>query len=146
MDTKIVRIFNTFGPRMRLRDGRAVPNFMIQALTGKPLTVFGDGRQTRSFCYVDDLVEGIFRLLISDIHGPVNIGNPEEWTVLQMAEAIRAMAGGEQPILHEDLPEDDPKVRQPDVAMAKSLLGWEPRYPVKDGLQATMEYFRQRLA
>jgi dTDP-glucose 4,6-dehydratase len=146
VDTKIVRIFNTFGPRMRLRDGRAIPNFMIQALTGQPLTVFGDGSQTRSFCYVDDLVEGIYRLLVSDIHGPVNIGNPEEWTVLQMAEAIRDMAGGTQPIRHEDLPEDDPKVRQPDVRLAKSELDWQPRYPVREGLKATLEYFRQRLA
>ncbi len=144
VDTKIVRIFNTFGPRMRLRDGRAIPNFMIQALSGKALTVFGDGSQTRSFCYVDDLIEGIYRLLVSDIHGPVNIGNPEEWTVLQMAEAIREMAGSDQPITLQDLPEDDPKVRQPDVTLAREELGWQPDFPVRDGLRETLAYFRER--
>ena len=146
VDTKIVRIFNTFGPRMRLRDGRAIPNFMIQALSGKPLTVFGDGNQTRSFCYVDDLIDGIYRLLTSELHLPVNIGNPEEWTVLKMAEAIREMAGSNQPIVHKPLPVDDPKVRQPDVSLAKSQLGWEPRHPVREGLQATLEDFRRRFS
>ena len=146
VDTKIVRIFNTFGPRMRLEDGRAIPNFLLQALRGKPLTVYGDGMQTRSFCYVDDLVEGIVRLLDSDLHEPVNIGNPEEWTVLQMAEAIRRLVGGGTPIAHEPLPVDDPKVRQPDIGIARKHLGWSPRTPIDDGLARTLADFRRRLA
>jgi dTDP-glucose 4,6-dehydratase len=146
VDTKIVRIFNTFGPRMRLRDGRAIPNFMIQALRNEPLTVFGDGNQTRSFCYVNDLIEGIYRLLGSGLHEPVNIGNPEEWTVLQMAEAIRDLAGSSSEIVTKPLPEDDPKVRQPDISHAREKLGWEPAVPVREGLSLTLEDFRRRVS
>jgi len=145
VDTKIVRIFNTFGPRMRISDGRAIPNFIAQALAGEPITVFGDGLQTRSFCYVDDLVDGIFRLLVSDLHDPVNIGNPEEWTVLQMAETIRDLAGSSSRIVHEELPVDDPKVRQPDIELAERQLGWTPRKSIQDGLRLTLEEFRTRL-
>jgi dTDP-glucose 4,6-dehydratase len=145
LETRIARIFNTFGPRMRLHDGRAIPAFFTQALRGEPLTVFGDGRQTRSFCYVDDLIDGIFRLLQSDYGDPVNLGNPEEWTVLRMAEAIRDLAGSRAPILHRELPVDDPKVRQPDIALARRLLGWAPRSTVEQGLQRTLEDFRRRL-
>jgi dTDP-glucose 4,6-dehydratase len=144
IDTKIVRIFNTFGPRMRLDDGRAIPNFILQALKNEPMTVFGDGQQTRSFCYVDDLVDGIFRLLTSDLHNPVNIGNPEEWTVLQMAEKIKELTGCGSAIVHHDLPEDDPKVRQPDIARAMRELGWHPNTDVTDGLRQTIEDFRSR--
>ena len=132
VDTKIVRIFNTFGPRMRLEDGRAIPNFLLQALRGQPLTVYGDGMQTRSFCYVDDLVDGIVRLLHSDLHDPVNIGNPEEWTVLRMAEVIRDLMGAKTPIVYEPLPVDDPKVRQPDITIARRELGWEPKTEIYD--------------
>ncbi|HZN55041.1 MAG TPA: UDP-glucuronic acid decarboxylase family protein [Candidatus Polarisedimenticolaceae bacterium] len=145
VDTKIARIFNTFGPRMRLRDGRAIPNFMLQALRGEPITVYGDGSQTRSFCYVDDLVEGLVRLLHSDLHEPVNLGNPEEWTVLRMAGAIVALAGSRAPVVHEPLPEDDPKVRQPDIGLAKGTLGWAPRVSIEDGLARTIEDVRRRL-
>ncbi len=145
VDTRIVRIFNTFGPRMRLDDGRAIPNFIRQALANRPLTVFGDGRQTRSFCYVDDLIEGIHRLLRSDLAQPVNLGNPEEWTVLEMAEAIRELCGSDAPIEHRDLPEDDPKVRQPDIALAREKLGWAPRVPIRDGLERTIADFRRRI-
>jgi dTDP-glucose 4,6-dehydratase len=145
VDTKIVRIFNTFGPRMRLQDGRAIPNFLLQALKGQPLTLYGDGSQTRSFCYVDDLVDGIVRLLHSDLHDPVNIGNPEEWTVLRMAEAIRDLIGSTTPIVHESLPEDDPKVRQPDITIARQKLLWEPRTTIEQGLNNTLEDFRRRV-
>jgi dTDP-glucose 4,6-dehydratase len=145
VDTKIVRIFNTFGPRMRLNDGRAIPNFMTQALRGEDITVFGDGLQTRSFCYVSDLIEGIFRLLRSDLHDPVNIGNPEEWTVLQMAEAIRDLAASRTSIVHRDLPVDDPKVRQPDISRAREVLGWRPRMDINEGLELTLEDFRRRI-
>jgi dTDP-glucose 4,6-dehydratase len=145
VDTKIVRIFNTFGPRMRLEDGRAIPNFLLQALRGRPLTVFGDGQQTRSFCFVDDLVDGIVRVLGSELHEPVNLGNPEEWTVLRMAEAIRALTGAALPIVFEALPVDDPKVRQPDIALARGRLGWEPRVDIEAGLAATLADFRARL-
>jgi dTDP-glucose 4,6-dehydratase len=145
VDTKIVRIFNTFGPRMRLQDGRAIPNFIVQALNRLPLTLYGDGSQTRSFCYVDDLVDGIVRLLHSDLHDPVNLGNPEEWTVLRMAESIRDLTGGAGPIVHEPLPIDDPKVRQPDISVARRMLGWEPRTPIEEGLKATFEDFRRRI-
>ena len=145
VDTKIVRIFNTFGPRMRLEDGRAIPNFLLQALKGQPLTVYGDGSQTRSFCFVDDLVEGIVRLLHSDLHDPVNIGNPEEWTVLRMAEAIRGLAGAQAPIVLTPLPVDDPKVRQPDIAIARQRLGWEPKTGIEQGLKATFEDFQRRV-
>jgi dTDP-glucose 4,6-dehydratase len=146
VNTSIARIFNTFGPRMRLQDGRAIPNFILQALAGRPLTVYGDGRQTRSFCFVDDLVDGIVRLLHSDVHEPVNLGNPEEWTVQRMAEAIRGLAGGGQPIVYEPLPVDDPKVRQPDISKARNLLGWEPKVPLRDGLRRTLAYFEGRVA
>jgi dTDP-glucose 4,6-dehydratase len=145
VDTKIVRIFNTFGPRMRLNDGRAIPNFILQALRGEALTIYGDGSQTRSFCYVDDLVEGIIRLLASELHDPVNIGNPEEWTVLRMAETIRGLVGTNLPIVHEPLPVDDPKVRQPDISTARTALGWAPVTRIEDGLARTLADFRLRL-
>jgi dTDP-glucose 4,6-dehydratase len=144
VDTKIVRIFNTFGPRMRLNDGRAIPNFLLQAIEGKPITVYGNGLQTRSFCYVSDLIDGIFRLLRSDLHEPVNIGNPEEWTVLRMAESIQKLAGSPGPVVHEPLPEDDPKVRQPDIGLATRKLGWKPLVGIDDGLRNTLEDFRKR--
>jgi len=145
VDTKIVRIFNTFGPRMRFHDGRAIPNFLLQALEGRPITVYGDGKQTRSFCFVSDLVDGVFRLLVSDVHEPVNVGNPEEWTVTGMAEAIRDLAGTGSAIVHEPLPVDDPRVRQPDIALAREKLGWAPRVSVRDGLAQTLWDFRERL-
>jgi dTDP-glucose 4,6-dehydratase len=146
VDTKIVRIFNTFGPRMRLEDGRAIPNFLLQALNGLPLTVYGDGSQTRSFCYVDDLVDGIVRLLHSDLHDPVNLGNPEEWTVLRMAEVIRDLTGATTPIVLAPLPIDDPKVRQPDITTAKARLSWAPKTKIESGLAATLADFRRRVA
>ena len=145
LDTKIARIFNTFGPRMRLNDGRAIPNFMIQSLNDQPLTVFGDGRQTRSFCFVADLVEGIWRLLQSHLQEPVNLGNPEEWTVERMATTIRQLAGSKSEIVHRELPEDDPKVRQPDISLARRELGWSPETSIDEGLAATLADFRQRL-
>jgi dTDP-glucose 4,6-dehydratase len=144
--TRIVRIFNTHGPRMRLNDGRVVPNFISQALRGEPLTVYGDGSQTRSFCYVSDLVEGIVRLLRSDYSGPVNCGNPTEVTILQFAETIKALTGSGSRIVYRPLPVDDPKVRQPDIARARQLLGWEPRVSLEDGLRHTIDYFRHALA
>ncbi|KAB2968076.1 MAG: SDR family oxidoreductase [Thermoanaerobaculia bacterium] len=146
LETRIVRIFNTYGPRMRPRDGRVVPAFIQQALAGEPLTVFGDGGQTRSFCYVDDLIEGIFRLLMSDESQPVNIGNPHEMTILQFAERIRDLIGSASPIERRPLPEDDPKTRQPDISRARALLGWEPRVPLEAGLTRTIEYFRSLAA
>jgi len=146
LDTRIVRIFNTFGPRMRLRDGRVVPAFIHQALRGRPLTVFGDGQQTRSFCYVDDLVEGIWRLLNTDTADPVNIGNPHEMTIRQFAESILAVTGSESQISFEPLPVDDPKIRQPDIARATELLGWEPEVALDEGLRHTVDYFRKILA
>jgi dTDP-glucose 4,6-dehydratase len=145
LDTKIARIFNTFGPRMRLDDGRAIPNFITQALRGEPLRIFGDGEQTRSFCYVDDLIEGIFRLLESDLNEPVNLGNPDEWTVLKMALAIGKLVGGSATIVHEPLPIDDPKVREPDIELARRALGWEPETRIEEGLSRTIEEFRARL-
>jgi dTDP-glucose 4,6-dehydratase len=145
VDAKIARIFNTFGPRMRLDDGRAIPNFLIQALRGEPLTVFGDGSQTRSFCYVDDLVEGLVRLLASGLNEPVNLGNPSEWTVLRMAEAIRDLTGSRSAIVHRELPVDDPRVRQPDITCAERELGWGPRVSIDDGLRLTLEDFRRRM-
>lgn len=145
LDTRIVRIFNTFGPRMRPRDGRVVPAFIQQALLHEPLTVFGDGSQTRSFCYVDDLIEGIWRLLNSDTSEPVNIGNPHEMTILQFAELILEMTGGASEITFQPLPVDDPKIRQPDIGRARDLLDWEPRVPVRQGLDKTIEYFRSLL-
>jgi len=144
IDTHIVRIFNTYGPRMRKRDGRVVPNFVNQALNGEPLTVFGDGSQTRSFCYVSDLIDGIHRLMQSDEHEPVNIGNPAELTILQFAEAILRLTNSRSEIVHEELPVDDPKVRRPDITKARNLLGWEPKVPLEEGLPTTIEYFRSR--
>lgn len=146
VDTKIVRIFNTYGPRMRLEDGRVVPAFIGQALQGQPLTVFGDGSQTRSFCYVSDLIDGIFRLSQSNYHEPVNIGNPGEMTVLQFAKAILAMTGSKSEIDFRPLPVDDPKVRQPDIGLARKLLAWEPKVSFDEGIEKTVNYFRQFLA
>ncbi|MEX0805754.1 MAG: UDP-glucuronic acid decarboxylase family protein [Candidatus Binatia bacterium] len=145
LDTRIVRIFNTYGPRMRMRDGRVVPNFIMQALNGEPLTVYGQGEQTRSFQYVDDLVAGIQRLLASGEHYPVNIGNPHEMTVLQFAEKILELTGSTSAIVYRPLPQDDPQVRQPDIAKARKLLGWEPKVELDEGLTKTIEYFRSRL-
>ena len=142
LETRIVRIFNTYGPRMRLNDGRALPAFIGQALRGEDLTVFGDGSQTRSFCYVDDLVEGIYRLLLSDYHLPVNIGNPSEITLKQFAEEVIALTGTKQKIVYRPLPVDDPKQRQPDISRAREILGWEPKVGRKEGLKATYEYFK----
>jgi dTDP-glucose 4,6-dehydratase len=143
LETRIVRIFNTYGPRMRPNDGRVVPAFIQQALAGEPLTVFGDGSQTRSFCYVDDLVDGIFRLLLSDEALPVNLGNPHEMTILHFAERIRELTGSRSEIVFRPLPEDDPKTRQPDITKARSRLGWEPRVELDDGLRETIGYFRE---
>src|SRR5689334_7250455 len=145
VDTRIVRIFNTYGPRMRLRDGRVLPAFMSQALRGEPLTVFGDGSQTRSFCYVDDLVEGIYRMLRADSDQPVNLGNPREMTILQFAEAVLAATGAHSQIEFKPLPVDDPKIRQPDISRARALLGWEPRIGLEEGLARTLAYFRPRV-
>jgi dTDP-glucose 4,6-dehydratase len=145
LETRIVRIFNTYGPRMRLDDGRALPAFMSQALTGKDITVFGDGSQTRSFCYVSDLVEGIYRLLLSDYANPVNIGNPNEISLKDFAEEIQRLIGGTSKIVYEPLPQDDPKQRQPDISRAKEVLGWEPKVDRKEGLQITLDYFRKEL-
>lgn len=142
VDTKIVRIFNTYGPRMRLNDGRVLPAFIGQALRGEDLTVFGDGSQTRSFCYVADLVEGIYRLLLSDYHQPVNIGNPAEITISQFAEEIIKLTGTTQKVIYKDLPVDDPKQRQPDITRAKEILGWEPKVSRQEGLKITYDYFR----
>ncbi|HEV3326049.1 MAG TPA: UDP-glucuronic acid decarboxylase family protein [Puia sp.] len=142
LETRIVRIFNTYGPRMRLNDGRALPAFIGQALRGEDLTVFGDGSQTRSFCFVDDLVEGIYRLLLSDYHLPVNIGNPSEITLRQFAEEVIALTGTAQKIVYRPLPEDDPKQRRPDIARARKLLGWEPKVERREGLKVTYEYFK----
>jgi len=142
LETRIVRIFNTYGPRMRLNDGRALPAFIGQALRGEDITVFGDGSQTRSFCYVDDLVEGIFRLLKSDYAGPVNIGNPVEITIREFAEEIIGLTGTSQKIVYKPLPADDPKQRKPDISLAKKLLNWEPKVDRADGLRITYDYFR----
>jgi len=143
--TRIVRIFNTHGPRMRLRDGRVVPNFIAQALCDEPITVYGDGSQTRSFCFVTDLVEGIVRLLGSDYSGPVNCGNPAEVTILQFAERIKALTKSKSEIVFRPLPVDDPKQRQPDITRARTLLGWEPKVGLEDGLRHTIEYFRDKV-
>jgi dTDP-glucose 4,6-dehydratase len=142
VETRIIRIFNTYGPRMRLNDGRALPAFIGQALRGEDLTVFGDGSQTRSFCYVDDLVEGIYRLLKSDYAGPVNIGNPIEITIKEFAEEIIKLTGTSQKIVYKDLPKDDPKQRQPDITLARKLLGWEPKVNRAEGLRITYDYFK----
>lgn len=145
MNTHIVRIFNTYGPRMRLNDGRVVPAFIGQALTGQPLTIFGDGSQTRSFCYVSDLIDGIFRLMMSQFHEPVNIGNPREMTIRQFAEEILRITGASCQIEHKPLPVDDPKVRQPDITRAKNVLGWEPEIDFDKGIRETIDYFRGRV-
>ena len=146
LDTRIVRIFNTFGPRMRPKDGRVVPAFIQQSLLGEPLSVFGDGKQTRSFCYVDDLIEGIWRLLNSDFTDPVNIGNPHEMTILEFADIIVKLTDGKSEIAFEPLPVDDPKTRQPDISLAKKILGWEPGVPLEEGLLKTVAYFQELLA
>ncbi len=143
--TRIVRIFNPSGPRMRLNDGRALPAFMSQALRGEPITVFGDGSQTRSFCYVDDLIEGIWRLLHSEEVLPTNVGNPAEMTILQFAKKVRELTGSGSQIVFKELPQDDPKVRQPDIAKARALLNWEPRVDLDTGLARTLAYFRDRM-
>ncbi len=146
VSTHICRIFNTYGERMRLDDGRVLPNFMGQALRGEPLTVYGDGSQTRSFCYVSDLVEGIVRLLATDFHEPVNLGNPNEVTILDFAQEVIALTGSRSPIVFKPLPQDDPRVRRPDIERARRLLGWEPRIDRHEGLQRTLEHFRKRMA
>ena len=146
VNTRIVRIFNTYGPRMRLNDGRALPNFLYQALTGEPLTVYGDGRQTRSFCYVSDLLDGIYRLLESDEHDPVNIGNPHEITILEFAERVRALVGSKEPIVFRPLPQDDPKQRCPDITKARQVLKWEPKVNLEEGLKRTYDYFHKKVA
>jgi len=145
IDTKIARIFNTYGPRMRINDGRAIPNFISQALRGEPLTVFGNGKQTRSFCYISDMVEGIYRLMISNYNEPVNLGNPHEMTILEMAQTILAMTGSKSEIVFKPLPADDPKVRQPNIDRAKRILEWSPQVTLQQGLTSTIEYFRKKL-
>jgi dTDP-glucose 4,6-dehydratase len=142
IDTRIVRIFNTYGPRMRARDGRVVSNLVVQALRGEPLTIYGDGSQSRSFCYVSDLIDGIYRLFTSTRVDPTNIGNPIEFTVLQLAELVKEMTGSSAEIIHRPLPIDDPKVRQPDISVARRVLSWEPAVPLREGLVRTIEYFR----
>ena len=145
INTKIVRIFNTYGTRMRLNDGRAVPNFMTQSLRNDDITVYGEGQQTRSFCYVSDLVDGLYKLLMSDCHDPVNIGNPFEFTILELAEKIIKITGSKSKIVFKELPTDDPKVRQPDITNARNLLGWQPKVEIDEGLQFTLEYFRKTI-
>jgi dTDP-glucose 4,6-dehydratase len=145
LDTKIVRIFNTYGPRMRIRDGRAVPAFISQALRHEDVTVFGDGRQTRSFCYISDLVDGIIRLMLSSTSDPVNIGNPAEMTIEEIARVIIEMTGSKSRIVYRTLPEDDPKVRKPDITRARTLLGWEPRVDLRTGLTSTIDYFKTKI-
>jgi dTDP-glucose 4,6-dehydratase len=146
LNTHIVRIFNCFGSRMRLDDGRVLPNFVGQALRGEPLTIYGDGSQTRSFCYVDDLVEGIIRLLFTDYHGPVNLGNPSEITILDFAKEILKLSGSKSTIDYRPLPQDDPKLRRPDISLARRLLGWEPRIDRHEGLKRTLDYFQRKVA
>jgi len=146
VDTRIVRIFNTYGPRMRLNDGRALPNFVFQALSGQALTIYGDGKQTRSFCYVDDLIDGIYKLMLSDEHMPVNIGNPQEITILEFAERIRKHFDNVPEIIFEALPQDDPKRRCPDISKAKRILNWEPKINLEEGLKRTLAYFKQEFS
>jgi dTDP-glucose 4,6-dehydratase len=143
VDTHIVRIFNTYGPRMRLNDGRALPNFVYQALSGKPLTIYGDGKQTRSFCYVSDLIEGIYRLMMSNEHMPTNVGNPQEMTILEFAERIREHFENAPPIVFKPLPQDDPRRRCPDITKAKRILNWEPKVGLEEGLRLTLRYFKE---
>jgi dTDP-glucose 4,6-dehydratase len=145
LDAKIVRIFNTYGPRMRVNDGRAVPTFIPQALRGEDITIFGDGQQTRSFTYITDLVDGIIRLMTSDINEPVNIGNPHELTIEQIARTIVRMTASSSRLVYRDLPIDDPKVRQPDITRARTKLGWEPKVDLEQGLEQTIAYFRKKL-
>ena len=146
MDAKIVRIFNTYGPKMRINDGRVVPAFISQALRGEPLTIFGDGKQTRSFCYVSDLIDGIYKLSVSEQSGPINVGNPVERTMLEFAQVILTATGSGSPITHVPLPTaDDPKQRRPDITKARALLGWEPRVPLEEGLKGTIAYFKTKL-
>jgi len=145
VDTRIIRIFNTYGPRMRIKDGRAIPNFITQALLDEDITVYGDGMQTRSFCYIKDMVEGIYRLLLSDYNLPVNIGNPSEMTVKGLAEEIIRLTGSKSKITNLPLPEDDPKVRQPDISRARNILGWQPRVELGEGLEKTIGYFKAKL-
>jgi dTDP-glucose 4,6-dehydratase len=145
VDTRILRIFNTYGPRLQLNDGRVISNFMKQALRGDPLTVYGDGSQTRSFCYVADEVEGILRLSRSDAHDPVNIGNPTEFTILECAHLVLKVTGSKSPITYEPLPQDDPRQRRPDISKARQLLGWEPKIDLEQGLRLSMEYFQQAI-
>ncbi len=145
LNSHIARIFNAYGKRMRLHDGRAIPNFISQALSGEPLTVHGDGTQTRSFCYVSDMVEGLWRLLNSDVHDPRNLGNPEEVTILELAKRIQGLVGGEDSLVFQDLPQDDPRVRHPDISKAIEELDWRPQVTLDDGLKMTIEYFRGEL-
>lgn len=145
LDTKIVRIFNTYGPRMRANDGRAIPSFIPQALNNDSITVFGDGSQTRSFCYVDDLIEGIYRVLISEYHEPVNVGNPKEMTIKELAETIIKVTGSRSEITYKPLPVDDPKVRQPNIELAKKILGWVPKVPLEEGLRKTVAWFKTQI-
>jgi dTDP-glucose 4,6-dehydratase len=145
LDTKIVRIFNTYGPRMRLHDGRVVPAFISQALNRDPITIFGDGSQTRSFCYVSDLIDGIYRLALSDYHSPVNIGNPREMTILEFARAILEITGSPSPIIRKPLPTDDPKTRQPDISLARKILGWEPKVDFERGIRDTISFFEKQV-
>jgi dTDP-glucose 4,6-dehydratase len=145
LDTRIARIFNTYGPRMRIDDGRVIPAFMTQALKGEDITVFGDGKQTRSICYIDDLVDGIFKLLMSNYVYPVNLGNPDEITILELAYEIKELAGSSSKIVFKPLPPDDPKVRRPDIKKAREILGWEPKVPRKEGLKRTLEYFKKKI-
>jgi dTDP-glucose 4,6-dehydratase len=142
IETRIVRIFNTYGPRMRPRDGRVVSNFIVQALCSEPITVYGDGSQTRSFCYVDDEIDGIFRLFMNGDANPTNIGNPDEYTVKELAEIVVELTGSSSPIVYRPLPEDDPKVRRPDITRARTMLGWTPKVPVHAGVEKTIAYFR----
>jgi dTDP-glucose 4,6-dehydratase len=146
VDTRIVRIFNTYGPRMRPHDGRVVSNFIVQALQGEPLTIYGEGQQTRSFCFVDDEIEGIYRLFMDGDAQPTNIGNPNEFTVAQLAQIVLEVTGSRSPIVYRDLPEDDPKVRKPDISRARAMLGWEPRIELREGVTRTVTYFREALA
>ncbi len=146
VDTKIVRIFNTYGPRMRVNDGRAVPAFASQALRNEDVTIFGDGSQTRSFTYVSDLVDGIIRLMLSAEHGPINIGNPREMTIKEIAQTIIRMTGSKSRLINKPLPKDDPKQRKPDITLARTLLGWEPKVPLEEGLVTTLDYFRTKVA
>jgi dTDP-glucose 4,6-dehydratase len=146
VDTRIVRIFNTYGPRMRPHDGRVVSNFIVQALQGEPLTIYGQGNQTRSFCYMDDEIEGIYRLFMDGDAQPTNIGNPNEFTVAELAQIVLEVTGSKSPIENRDLPEDDPKVRKPDISRARAMLGWEPRIELREGVARTVAYFKQTLA